>query len=558
MDSSSSNKLSMPSEASEIRDDIYSEKLPNLQQDKISLNSEKRLERENEKPNLNKSFYEFTLEIKKFIKFIGPGYLIAVGYLDPGNWATDLSAGSQFGYALLFIILCSNFMAMLLQMLAIKLGVVTGLDLAQACRAFYPKYVNLFLYVLCELAIIACDLAEVIGSAIALNLLFKIPLPWGVAITAVDVFIILFIYRENDMKSARILESLVMMLVGVVGVCFVLELVYAKPDSVDVLKGYLPSSGIFTNSKELYIAVSIVGATVMPHCIYLHSHLVKVRKLREENQGIKYQKQSGLMKKSDGSAKKFFKEIIGSTIKFSVLDSIVALTFALFVNSSILIVSAANFYYVDEPPIVANLFDAYNLLMRLGQAAAILFGVALLMAGQSSTLTATIAGQVVMEGFMGWKIRPWLRRLITRSFAIIPAMFIAILRGENGINELLVASQVALSIQLPFAVVPLVWFTSCKKYMRVDVRELCKRELDNEEDIEIGDDNGKIQSITEMSHEFQNSNSVNNDDEKYIMDFSNSYILSGFACIVSLIIISLDLYLVFDIIRGIIKGESID
>ncbi|CAG8638416.1 9854_t:CDS:2 [Acaulospora morrowiae] len=520
--------------------------------------------------SMKHKLFKFSSDFKKFIGFIGPGYVIAVGYLDPGNWATDLSAGSRFGYSLLFVIFCSNLMAMLLQSLSVKLGVVTGMDLAQACRAYYSKYVNYFLYVLCELAIIACDLAEVIGSAIALNLLIDIPLPWGVAITAVDVIIILFLYRDNDMKSAHILESLVMLLVGAVGLCFVLELVYAKPNSVDVLKGYLPSAGIFTNREELYIAVSIVGATVMPHCIYLHSHLVKARKFREESREIKCHKHIGFLENGD-TLKDFFKRITQSTIYFSVVDSIVALTFALFVNSAILIVSAANFYYVSSQPLVAGLYDAYNLLTSyLGRAASTIFAIALLFAGQSSTLTATIAGQIVMEGFTDMKLKPWVRRLVTRLIAIVPAMIIVIWKGASGLNDLLVGSQVALSIQLPFAVVPLVWFTSRKEFMRVDVRELIKRELQGEEvmndaegiENQLGEKtitNKKLSGpfYSDLLSQKSTPNSSKNDDisdDKRYIEFSNSYLLIITACIVSFTIISLDLYLVIDIIIGAVRG----
>ncbi|CAB5374468.1 unnamed protein product [Rhizophagus irregularis] len=434
--------------------------------------------------NVKDKLSTFLANFKKFLGFVGPGYVIAVGYLDPGNWATDLTGGSRFGYSLLFIIFCSNLFAMLLQSLSIKLGVVTGMDLAQACKHFFPKYLNYFLYALCECAIIATDLAEVIGSAIALKMLFNLPLPWGVAITALDVMIILFVYRDNSMKASRILESLVMLLVGAVGICFLLELVYSQPNSTDVLKGYLPSPGIFTNAEQLYIAIGIIGATVMPHNLYLHSHLVKVRKDQElENNNHK-------IGQDIGTDIKTFKSIITKLMNLSVIDSSVALTFALFVNSSILIVAASNFYYKNSQENVATLFDAHALLTRyLGTPAGTIFALALLIAGQSSTLTATIAGQIVMEGFMGWKIRAWVRRLLTRMFAIVPAMIIAIVSGENGLNDTLVASQVALSIQLPFAVIPLVYFTSSKKCMKVNVRDAFKKVETNDDDLRVEENN---------------------------------------------------------------------
>ncbi|RIB07438.1 NRAMP family, partial [Gigaspora rosea] len=469
--------------------------------------------------------------LKSFVGFIGPGYIIAVGYLDPGNWATDLSGGSQFGYSLLFIVFLSNLMAMLLQALAIKLGVVTGLDLAQACRTFFPKGLNYVLYVLCELAIIACDLAEVIGSAIALNLLFNIPLPAGVAVTACDILLLLLLYRDNDIKAAHIFEILLMLLVGVVGFCFVVELVYSKPNSVDVLKGYLPSTEIFKNGEELYLAIGIIGATVMPHNLYLHSHLVQVRKNREESKGF-----DDKHLESADSQKSKIKSIVDNTLKLSIADSSVALLFALFVNSAILIVSGANFFY-NSPnnPKPADLFDAYDLLTSyLGKAAATIFAIALLIAGQSATITATMAGQVVMEGFCEWKLKPWVRRLITRGFAVIPAMIIAIVRGRNGLNDLLVASQVALSIQLPFAVIPMVWFTSKKKFMQVNTRDLEERTPDSSVSNEI------------YAPKLYDNHDKNND----ILDFTNSIPLTIISVIVSIVILGLDMYLVITTIKG--------
>ncbi|CAG8532654.1 2093_t:CDS:2 [Funneliformis mosseae] len=490
-----------------------------------------------------------SLNFKRFFGFVGPGYVIAVGYLDPGNWATDLSGGSKFGYSLLFIIFCSNLMAMLLQSLSIKLGVVTGMDLAQACKHFFHRYPRYFLYVLCELAIIATDLAEVIGSAIALRMLFNIPLPYGVAVTALDVMVILFVYRDNSMKASRILETFVMLLVGTVGICFVLELVYSQPNSVDVLKGYLPSSGIFTNSEQLYIAIGIIGATVMPHNLYLHSHLVKVRKYREQERVIadRYDNhlESGQNIHLDKST---FKSIVANLMNLSVMDSSVALTFALFVNSSILIVAAANFFYKETTIEVADLFDAYNLLTQyLGKAAGTLFALALLIAGQSSTLTATIAGQIVMEGFMGWKIRAWVRRLLTRSFAIIPAMIIAIVNGENGLNNMLIASQVALSIQLPFAVIPLVYFTSSKKCMKVDIRDVFKKDTDESNSPSI------LNSAPLNTEDNSNITDEKTDQDPYVT-FPNTIWITVIAAIVSIIILGLDIYLIYETFRGMVQG----
>ncbi|CAI2180173.1 5774_t:CDS:2 [Funneliformis geosporum] len=505
--------------------------------------------KDDKKSSVKDKLLALSLNFKRFFGFVGPGYVIAVGYLDPGNWATDLSGGSKFGYSLLFIIFCSNLMAMLLQSLSIKLGVVTGMDLAQACKHFFHRYPRYLLYVLCELAIIATDLAEVIGSAIAIRMLFNIPLPYGVAITALDVMIILFVYRDNSMKASRILETFVMLLVGTVGICFVLELVYSQPDSVDVLKGYLPSTGIFTNSEQLYIAIGIIGATVMPHNLYLHSHLVKVRKYREQElvTADRYNNlEAGQNIQLD---KKDFKSIVSKLMNLSVMDSSVALTFALFVNSSILIVAAANFFYKPTSIEVADLFDAYNLLSQyLGKAAGTLFALALLIAGQSSTLTATIAGQIVMEGFMGWKIRAWVRRLLTRSFAIIPAMIIAIVNGENGLNNMLIASQVALSIQLPFAVIPLVYFTSSKKCMKVDVREVFKKNPDERNSPSI------LNSAPLGTEEDNSKITVEKIDEDPYVTFPNTIWITVIAIIVSIIILGLDIYLIYETIKGVSQG----
>jgi len=519
----------------------------------------------NAAPVVRRKLDDLASKFIKFLGFVGPGYVIAVGYLDPGNWATDLAGGSQFGYSLLFIILCSNFMAMLLQSLSIKLGVVTGMDLARACKVFYPKYVGYFLYVLAELAIIACDLAEVIGSAIALKMLFGLALPWGVAITSLDVIVILFIYRDDDLRSSRILEGLVMLLVAIVGICFVLELRYSEPNPVDVLKGYIPSSGIFTDTRQLYIAIGIIGATVMPHNLYLHSHLVKVRKHREESKEIN-NKENKLESGQDiASTTSIFQSIVNHTITFSTIDSTAALTFALFVNSSILIVAASNFFYRESGSIeVADLFDAFDLLNEyLGKAAGTIFALALLIAGQSSTLTATIAGQIVMEGFLGWTIRPWLRRFLTRMVAIVPAMFIAIFRGEQGLNEMLVASQVALSIQLPFAVIPLVYFTSSRKCMEIDIRKVFKESKSNDNNnnntdgpqLQIDDGNDNDNNDNNDNDNINNNNGNSDNPESiYFLNFKNTILLIVVSSIVSCIILFLDLFLVYSTIRSAIEG----
>ena len=372
------------------------------------------------------------------LAFAGPGYLVAVGYMDPGNWATDLAGGSRFGYTLLSVILMSNLMAVLLQGLASKLGIVTGRDLAQACRDHYSPRVAFGLWVLCEIAIAACDLAEVIGSAIALNLLFGLPLPWGIGLTALDVLIVL--YLQN--KGFRMLEALVIALVAVVGGCFLFELIVSKPDIFGVARGFVPTVEIVTDPLKLYIAIGILGATVMPHNLYLHSSVVQTRKYEESSAGRR------------------------EAVRFAFIDSTVALTFALFINAAILIVAAATFHTTGNTE-VAEIQDAYQLLTPLlGVAgASTVFALALLASGQNSTLTGTLAGQIVMEGFLNLRIRPWLRRLITRAIAIVPAAIVAILYGESGTAQLLVFSQVILSLQLSFAVFPLVQFTSDRAKM---------------------------------------------------------------------------------------------
>jgi manganese transport protein len=386
---------------------------------------------------------------RKILAFAGPGYLVAVGYMDPGNWATDLAGGSQFGYTLLTVILMSNLMAILLQGLSSKLGIVTGRDLAQACRDHYSTPVVYFLWILCELAIAACDLAEVIGSAIALNLLFGIALPYGIAITALDVLIVL--YLQN--KGFRLLEALVITLVATVGVCFLFEIIMSSPPLGAVLRGFIPTSEVITNPSMLYVAVGILGATVMPHNLYLHSSIVQTRRYEETSEGKK------------------------EAVKFAFIDSTIALSFALFINAAILIVAAATFHTSGHSD-VAEIQDAYKLLTPLlGAGASTMFALALLASGQNSTLTGTLAGQIVMEGFLNIRLRPWLRRLITRGIAIVPAAIVAVMYGESGTAKLLVLSQVILSMQLSFAVFPLVKFTSEKIKMGDFVNPLWLKSL---------------------------------------------------------------------------------
>lgn len=415
---------------------------------------------------------------RKILAFAGPGYLVAVGYMDPGNWATDLAGGSQFGYTLLTVILMSNLMAILLQGLSSKLGIVTGRDLAQACKDNYSKPVSMFLWVICELAIAACDLAEVIGTAIALNLLFGIPLTWGIIITAFDVMLVL--YLQN--KGFRLLEALVIVLVATVGACFLFMIMLAQPPFAEVMRGFIPTTQVVTNPTMLYVAVGILGATVMPHNLYLHSSIVQTRKYEQTVPGKR------------------------EAVKFAFIDSTIALSFALFINAAILIVAAATFHKSGNSG-VAEIQDAYKLLTPLlGAGASTVFALALLASGQNSTLTGTLAGQIVMEGFLNIRLRPWLRRLITRAIAIVPAAIVAVMYGESGTARLLVLSQVILSMQLSFAVFPLVKFTSDK--------------------VKMG-------------------------------EFANPMWLKSLAYLVALVIAGLNIWLLFQTFNAVISGEGI-
>lgn len=375
---------------------------------------------------------------RKIFAFAGPGLMVAVGYMDPGNWATDLAGGAKFGYTLLSVILISNFMAILLQHLSLKLGIVAGRDLAQACRDHFSRPGGYFLWIICEIAIAACDLAEVIGSAIALNLLFKIPLVVGVVITALDVLVVLFLQN----KGFRILECLVATLIVTIGSCFAYELIVSNPHLPLIFQNLIPKSVIVTNPDMLYIAIGILGATVMPHNLYLHSSIVQTRAFERNDSGR------------------------AMAIRYATIDSTAALLCAFFINAAILIVSAAAFHGTPHES-VADINDAHRLLSPvLGvPLASLLFAVALLASGQNSTLTGTLAGQIVMEGFLDIRLRPWVRRLITRLVAIVPAVIVASLYGEKGAGNLLILSQVILSLQLSFAVIPLVWFTSDRRKM---------------------------------------------------------------------------------------------
>ncbi len=378
-------------------------------------------------------------KLRKFLAFVGPGYLVSVGYMDPGNWATDIAGGSQFGYRLLIVVILSNLMAMVLQHLSLKLGIATGRDLAQACRDKFGKRTTIFLWLFAEVAIIACDLAEVIGSAIALELLFGLPILLGVLLTSFDTLILLLIQKRGQ----RSLEFLITSLVALIFGSFALELFWSHPSLVTMFEHIKLSKEIFSNQEMLYISIGILGATVMPHNLYLHSAIVQTRNF---SRTIK------------GKAEAIF---------YSTWDSTLALLAASGVNAAILIMSAAVFYTngIHE---IAEIQDAHKLLAPiLGNTfAPVVFAFALLASGHSSTITGTLAGQIVMEGFIDIKLKPWQRRLVTRLIAIIPAIAVILIYGENGLGQLLVFSQVVLSLQLPFAVIPLVWFTSSKKIMK--------------------------------------------------------------------------------------------
>ncbi|HWI20548.1 MAG TPA: Nramp family divalent metal transporter [Vicinamibacterales bacterium] len=375
---------------------------------------------------------------KRLFAFMGPGYLVSVGYMDPGNWATDIAGGSKFGYTLLTVILASNLMAILLQALCVRLGVATGRDLAQACRDYYSKPVSLVLWVLCEIAIVACDLAELLGSALALNLLFGIPMAVGVCLTTLDVLVLLWLQN----KGFRYTEAIVVTLVGTIGVCFGLQVFMSKPDWLGVAGGLVPTIQVLQNPEMLYIAMGILGATVMPHNLYLHSSIVQTRAWQASEPEKR------------------------EAIKYATIDSTVALSMAFFVNAAIMVVAAAAFHRAGRYD-VADIRDAYLLLSPLlgVSIASTLFALALLASGQASTLTATLAGQIVMEGFLHIRLPAWLRRLVTRLLALVPALITIVWFGEESTGSLLVLSQVVLSLQLSFAVIPLVIFTSNKKLM---------------------------------------------------------------------------------------------
>ncbi len=372
---------------------------------------------------------------KRFFLFAGPAFLVAVGYMDPGNWATDIAGGSKYGYSLLWVLLMSNLIALLLQTLSARLGIVRGRDLAQASRETYPAAVNYSLWVLAEIAIAACDLAEVLGMAIGLNLLFHLPILWGVSLAILDTFLILYLQK----KGMRYMEAFIFSLLAIIGLSFFIELAFAKPNMSELVTGFIPG---LKDNGALYIAIGIIGATVMPHNLYLHSSLVQTRRNKKDDAGIL------------------------TALKYNFIDSAIALNLAFFVNASILILAATVFFKNGFHDIV-EIQDAHNMLQPLlgKKLAPILFAVALIASGQSSTITGTLAGQIVMEGYLDLRIAPWLRRLITRLIAVVPAFLVIWLLGEDKIGDMLILSQVILSIQLGFAIIPLIHFVSDKEKM---------------------------------------------------------------------------------------------
>lgn len=394
---------------------------------------------ENNKRSLSEVHASVTIPQKRgfwktLLSFLGPAYLISVGYMDPGNWATDIAGGSRFGYQLIWVLLMSNIMALILQSLSARLGIVKGWDLAQASRQQYGKIANFGLYILAEIAIAACDLAEIIGMAIGLNLLFNIPLLYGVLITVADTFLLMYLLQ----KGVRKMEAFILALITIIGVSFIIQMFIVKPEVTEVMKGFLPQ---MLKDEALYIAIGIIGATVMPHNLYLHSALVQTRKFGKDEKGIR------------------------QAIKFNFIDTAIALNLAFFVNAAILILAAAAFYRNGYNG-VADITDAHKLLYGIfGTLAPALFAIALIAAGQSSTITGTLAGQIVMEGYLNLRISPWMRRIITRLVAIIPAVITILYFGEHGLGNLLILSQVVLSIQLGFAIIPLIHFTSSERIM---------------------------------------------------------------------------------------------
>lgn len=377
-----------------------------------------------------KSFY------KKLMAFIGPAYLVSVGYMDPGNWATDIAAGSKFGYKLIWVILISNIMAIFFQTLCARLGIVTGKDLAQACRSHYNKFVNYILWILCEIAIVSTDIAEVLGTAIGLNLIFKLPIIYGVIITGFDTLLLLFL----DRFGIRKIEAFIISLIAIIGISFFMEIIISKPDYHGIVLGFIPT---LPGKDALFIAIGIIGATIMPHNLYLHSSIVQTRNIERTKNGLK------------------------QAVKFNNIDSLVALNLAFLVNAAILILAASVFHRSGNYG-VDDILKAHKLLEPvLGSTLApILFGIALIAAGQSSTITGTYAGQIVMEGFIHLRVQPWVRRLITRILAIIPSILTILYFGDSATGELLIISQVILSLQLAFALIPLIHFVSSRNLMK--------------------------------------------------------------------------------------------
>jgi manganese transport protein len=485
-------------------------------------------------------------EIKTWFKtmasFVGPGYMVSIGYFDPGNWATDLAAGSKYGYRLLFVIFIANLMAMLLQSICIRLGVVTGHDLASGCTKYFPRWFAMILYVLCEVAIMATDLAgifnltlEVIGSAIALNLLFGIPMAIGVILTAADVLVILLFWGKNNL---RYFEFFIICLVLTTAGCLFAVTAKSSPVFGDVMLGYLPSFGIITEPGSIFISVGIIGATVMPHNLYLHSSITQYR-AAFQTRALGEINELDTDSKSDTQPLRR-RDLLPTTIQLSTIDSVVALAFALLINSSILIISASNFYTIGKTD-VAEIQDAFYLIKDLlGKGFAVLFATGLLLAGQASTITGTLTGQIIMEGFLGerFRVEPWVRRVVTRLLAVVPALVCIFAYGERSLGDLLIYSQVILSLQLPFAIWPLIYFTSSKKIMTVRYKA---DQYDSIQDDSFFQPEGTT-TLGEFGEECGESQSTE--------CFANSLTVTILACIVGALVTVFNVILLIEVARG--------
>lgn len=480
-------------------------------------------------------FHSIVAVLSKYLKFVGPGIMVSVAYMDPGNYSTAVSAGALYQYKLLFIILVSNIFAVVLQMLCARLGAITGLNLAENCRKHLPRWLNIVVYILTEIAIIATDLAEVVGTAISLNILFKIPLTTGVIVTVIDVLIVLAAYNPNgSLKMVRIMEYFVSVFVMLVVACFAVELRAIDVDNgSDIIKGFLPSSELLER-KGLFLSCGILGATIMPHSLYLGSGLVQPRLKDFDTKNGHYKQPEDEM---DAPAYQPSVSAIDYCMKYTIAELVISLcTVAVFVNSAILIVAGATMYKTPEA-YDADLFTIYDMLVKyLGQVAGTVYALALLFSGQSSGIVCTLAGQMVSEGFISWTIRPWLRRIITRLLAIAPCLFVSLFVGRSGLSSVLNASQVVLSLLLPFITAPLIFFTGSKKIMRVPIRT----------------DEFSEDSITSEGDSFQiDAYAPIPEDGTYYQDRSNSKFVQIAAILIFVLVSGLNLFFIFSVGKSI-------